>query len=682
MPSFPSQRQRPPSSGPATAGGNLGSGGGSPQLRPGRAGRGGLYDSPEREPPAARRGPAPAPLPDHNRPLAGAGGSFDPAGDGRGGLAGLRDPYDRPTRSQLKGAQSRLRQDKASGALDEVAGRHRVLFGAHQLVRKGLRRSIADAYAAYVGQVVNLPEDSYGLALRALDRTFNSEAGARSGQPPGVLDGYLHTTPFATSRAKRAQIFNTAHKIMRDLGGYVYDVSYYCPGELDQLREMRRPGAVPAGESYKSGPRLATGEPPLGREAVAAARRPSSAPSGRGRRAGQRPLMAPLNPAISPISGAIRQPGRATDLPGQTNATKPQPQQQQQRRPKTAASGAGAGGAALAAAAVARSVAVALDTAAAAEAAEHGGVPELLDPLEDQQRRDLRRRSSPAMFTKTPPHLRVSKFYDHVSPTQEMMEIIRQRTQRAAQEQAERAAERAAAAAAAAAADAAASAGSGREAMQPAAAVAPRSAVQPGSRMGGSGSGAAGPPPRQGAADAPAAAAAAAAGRHASGGGVREGKGGSEDPDPAGTARILWIIETAYELGLAEVLGLEGPPPYPRSERLHPRDHRRQFYEAVYSSPERYAPYVPYAPPVNMQGVLGPVSPAVAPGDGYDSRGGHGYDDASPGRMGAGGAGWPYQYDGRTAQRIEMAAERRYVRETAPVSEAKLYPRSRRVRPH
>ncbi|EFJ42660.1 hypothetical protein VOLCADRAFT_119329, partial [Volvox carteri f. nagariensis] len=73
-------------------------------------------------------------------------------GDGRGGVAGLRDPYDRPTRSQLAGAQSRLRQDKASGALDEVAGRYSVLFGGHHLVRKGLRRSIADAYAAYVGQ--------------------------------------------------------------------------------------------------------------------------------------------------------------------------------------------------------------------------------------------------------------------------------------------------------------------------------------------------------------------------------------------------------------------------------------------------------------------------------------------------------------------------------------------------
>lgn len=28
-----------------------------------------------------------------------------------------------------------------------------MLYGGHHVVRKGLRRSIADAYAAYVGQV-------------------------------------------------------------------------------------------------------------------------------------------------------------------------------------------------------------------------------------------------------------------------------------------------------------------------------------------------------------------------------------------------------------------------------------------------------------------------------------------------------------------------------------------------
>ncbi len=35
----------------------------------------------------------------------------------------------------------------------------------------------------------------------------------------------------------------------------MYDVSYYCPGELDRLRGMRRPGAAQAagGESYKVG---------------------------------------------------------------------------------------------------------------------------------------------------------------------------------------------------------------------------------------------------------------------------------------------------------------------------------------------------------------------------------------------------------------------------------------------
>jgi hypothetical protein len=40
---------------------------------------------------------------------------------------------------------------------------------------------------------------------------------------------------------------------MRDLEAYVYDVSYYCPGELDELRGMRRPGSAPRGESYKVG---------------------------------------------------------------------------------------------------------------------------------------------------------------------------------------------------------------------------------------------------------------------------------------------------------------------------------------------------------------------------------------------------------------------------------------------
>ncbi len=44
-----------------------------------------------------------------------------------------------------------------------------------------------------------------------------------------------------------------ACRIMRDLEGYVYDVSYYCPRQLDELREARRRGGArtPGGESYK-----------------------------------------------------------------------------------------------------------------------------------------------------------------------------------------------------------------------------------------------------------------------------------------------------------------------------------------------------------------------------------------------------------------------------------------------
>ncbi|PNG99383.1 hypothetical protein TSOC_014841, partial [Tetrabaena socialis] len=212
--------------------------------------KGGLYDSVD----AGRFGPAPAspffadrsPQGSDAPAPAGAGG-----GGGSGGISGLHDPYDRPTRSRLKGAQATLRLDKQSGALQEVAGRYRMLFAGQHLVRKGLRRSIADAYAAYVGQVVDLPHDTYGLALMALDRTFNGSYRRTAKS----TDFNLGTTPFATSKAKHAQIFNTAHKIMRDLDGYVHDVSYYCPGELDELRGVRGPGTTGAqaggGGGYK-----------------------------------------------------------------------------------------------------------------------------------------------------------------------------------------------------------------------------------------------------------------------------------------------------------------------------------------------------------------------------------------------------------------------------------------------
>ncbi|GFR41975.1 hypothetical protein Agub_g2776 [Astrephomene gubernaculifera] len=64
-------------------------------------------------PPKPSTGPSPPFFSDHgHRP------GFDPTGDdGSGGIGGLMDPYDRPTRSQLKGAQSRLRMDTGGRSL-------------------------------------------------------------------------------------------------------------------------------------------------------------------------------------------------------------------------------------------------------------------------------------------------------------------------------------------------------------------------------------------------------------------------------------------------------------------------------------------------------------------------------------------------------------------------------------
>ena len=56
-------------------------------------------------------------------------------------------------------------------------------------------------------QVVNLPDDTYALALRALDGTFSAKQ-----QTNCAVDFNLWTSPFATSRAKHAQVFNTAKK--------------------------------------------------------------------------------------------------------------------------------------------------------------------------------------------------------------------------------------------------------------------------------------------------------------------------------------------------------------------------------------------------------------------------------------------------------------------------------------
>lgn len=56
-------------------------------------------------------------------------------------------------KQQKLGQQSRLRQDRASGALDYVAGRYNTKDGARHTVNNALRHGIGDAYAAYVGQV-------------------------------------------------------------------------------------------------------------------------------------------------------------------------------------------------------------------------------------------------------------------------------------------------------------------------------------------------------------------------------------------------------------------------------------------------------------------------------------------------------------------------------------------------
>lgn len=53
---------------------------------------------------------------------------------------------------------------------------------------------------------MSLPEDTYGLALYALDRSFSPSTA------PATIDFQLQASPFATSRAKHAQIFNTAKK--------------------------------------------------------------------------------------------------------------------------------------------------------------------------------------------------------------------------------------------------------------------------------------------------------------------------------------------------------------------------------------------------------------------------------------------------------------------------------------
>ncbi len=182
------------------------------------------------------------------------------------------------------------------------------------------------------------------------------------------------------------------------------------------------------------------------------------------------------------------------------------------------------------------------------------------------------------------------------------------------------------------------------------------------------------------------------------------------DPD-----RITWIIETAYELGLAEALGLEGPPPYGRSRRTSPVFHRRVHYKGTYSSPERYVAAYPraYEEAVVYGGAVPPPrdGPCYGAGDVHSGQGaGEGQRYPSVPREGSpeqqqqqweqqpsGRYGSPYGrgvvrraprprylpegFEGPTAFRVQVAEARRYVRDVGPEPEAKRYGRSTRLRP-
>ncbi|KAG2437364.1 hypothetical protein HXX76_006019 [Chlamydomonas incerta] len=772
MPALASQSRRHGGGGPGP-----GRGGGGYENSGGGYDSGAQYDSDAAPPPAAARGRRAAPsggrphstaayFPDgsgdNHQPYgayeAGADYSAGPgpggphgqmqeadlASGGAGGLSGVRDPYDRPTRSQLAGAQSRLRQDKQNGALMEVAGRYRTLFAGHHIVRKGLRRSIGDAYAAYVGQVVNLPEDTYALALRALDSTFSAKQ-----QTNCAVDFNLWTSPFATSRAKHAQVFNTAKKIMRDLEGYVYDVSYYCPRQLDELRETRRRGGArtPGGESYKEGARLQTAEPPLHKEAVPVARRGAAAGAGAG-------AQDATQPRFNPITGAVRQqqeqhqqqspsPPRPRTAPS-TGRTQPRGGRDPRGGDSSADERRGGGGQRRGRAGVARNVSAALDAAGAEEDAPKYGMPpgpRRLGFMGEQRLKGLRRMASPAVYVKTPPHYKISNYYSHDVLEFMQKRLLRQaeRRKQVQQDKVAAAAEvgvdfgrppaDAAAAAAAAVDEAAAVQQQQLAAMEKIlklgtrhAGPVPRGgkgAFQMGGGPGTSRSSPRASPGRDGndgndtpvllttynlpPQPDPAAAAAAAAARRYSAGGAGDAAGGGGAP-PSETDRIMWIIETAYEMGLAEVLGLEGSPQYPRSRRISPVRYRRQYYDALYSSPERYRPEHAAAAAAPAHRGMSPATPDVG---GARPQRGASPPSPQPQQRGAAGAANPYGYayppppkphhppppgyyshvnvppdwQGPTAYSVEVAAARRHVAAAYPDPPAQWYPRSRRISP-
>mmetsp|Transcript_5339 Transcript_5339/g.14349 ORF Transcript_5339/g.14349 Transcript_5339/m.14349 type:complete len:659 (-) Transcript_5339:321-2297(-) len=129
------------------------------------------------------------------------------------------------------GRVARAREDAANGASHFIAGQTRLDSSAQHIVSKALRRSIADAYAAYTGQVDALPSDDYGLALYALEKTYPVKAGGGTGRH--IFN--LSSSPFCASKAKHAAIGNAARKILQNLDQYVHEVATLAPGRLNQL---------------------------------------------------------------------------------------------------------------------------------------------------------------------------------------------------------------------------------------------------------------------------------------------------------------------------------------------------------------------------------------------------------------------------------------------------------------
>ena len=78
--------------------------------------------------------------------------------------------------------RSNFRQDIASGALGYVSSTYRTDDGARHQVRSALRRSIGEAYGAFVGHVDHIPRDDYGCVwVRTL--WLHGELGLNMQQP-------------------------------------------------------------------------------------------------------------------------------------------------------------------------------------------------------------------------------------------------------------------------------------------------------------------------------------------------------------------------------------------------------------------------------------------------------------------------------------------------------------------